>query len=273
MPPFPLDIRLAAMLLLAAMSATSCNTQRDQEAMPGKVGTTGTETEEVETVTADATEPPETVVEKQDTTVSADVTEKPETAVEEPETEETGIATFGAGCFWCVEAVFQQLEGVLSVESGYCGGTVQNPTYRQICDGNTGHAEVCQIRFDPSKITFDELLEVFWRTHDPTTLNRQGNDFGTQYRSVVFYHDERQKTLAERRKRQLNAAGVWQDPVVTEISPYARFYKAESYHQNYYMNNASKEYCQFVIRPKVEKFRAVFKDRLKKRADSSVGGL
>jgi len=175
-----------------------------------------------------------------------------------------GIATFGAGCFWCVEAVFQQVNGVLSVESGYCGGSVENPTYRQICEGNTGHAEVCQIRYDPSKITFDELLEIFWKTHDPTTLNRQGNDIGTQYRSVVFYHNQQQKLLAEQRRQQLDAAGVWREPVVTEISPSTKFYKAEDYHQNYYRDNPSEGYCRFIIQPKVEKFRAVFKDRVKK---------
>lgn len=196
--------------------------------------------------------------------VTTESTERSELAAQKTESEEAGIATFGAGCFWCVEAVYQQLEGVLSVESGYCGGTVNDPTYQQICEGNTGHAEVCQIRYDPSKITFDELLEAFWATHDPTTLNRQGNDVGTQYRSVIFYHDQLQKALAQQRKQQLDAAGAWRNPIVTEISPYAKFYKAEKYHQNYYADNPSKGYCQLVIRPKIEKFRAVFKDRLKK---------
>jgi len=177
---------------------------------------------------------------------------------------ETRLATFGAGCFWCVEAVFQQLEGVVSVESGYAGGTVPNPTYRQVCTGTTGHAEVCQIRYDPAKISFDKLLEVFWQTHDPTTLNRQGADVGTQYRSVIFYHDDQQRDQAEKRKRDLNAAGIWNAPIVTEISPLLKFYKAEDYHQNYFRTNPQERYCQFVIRPKIEKFRKVFKDELKK---------
>lgn len=173
------------------------------------------------------------------------------------------VATFGAGCFWCVEAVFQQLEGVVSVASGYEGGRVANPTYRQVCTGLTGHAEVCEIRFQPDKITFDELLQVFWQTHDPTTLNRQGNDQGTQYRSVIFYHSEAQRKQAETRKRQLNEAGVFPRPIVTEITPASVFYKAEDYHQNYYRTNPAQGYCQVVIRPKVEKLQKVFKDKLK----------
>jgi len=172
------------------------------------------------------------------------------------------IATFGAGCFWCVEAVFQQLRGVVAVQSGYSGGDVENPTYEQVCTGLTGHAEVCQIQFDPAEISFDELLEVFWQTHDPTTLNRQGADTGTQYRSVIFYHDAQQKEIAEKRKQQLDEAGVWPDPIVTEISPFTKFYKAEEYHQNYYRDNPYNGYCQAVVRPKVEKFRKVFKDKL-----------
>jgi peptide-methionine (S)-S-oxide reductase len=191
-------------------------------------------------------------------------TESPDSLSDQSTAARTEVATFGAGCFWCVEAVFLQLEGVTTVESGYCGGTIENPTYEQICTGTTGHAEVCQIRYDPSKITFDELLEVFWKTHDPTTRNRQGNDMGPQYRSVVFYHDDRQKTLAEERKRQLDAAGIWQDPIVTEISPYTKFYKAEEYHQQYYDRNPEAGYCQFIIRPKVDKVRDVFKDKLRK---------
>jgi peptide-methionine (S)-S-oxide reductase len=175
----------------------------------------------------------------------------------------TELATFGAGCFWCVEAVFQQLDGVISVASGYSGGKVLNPTYQQVCSGTTGHAEVCQIRFDPQRISYDELLEVFWRTHDPTTLNRQGNDVGTQYRSVIFYHTDQQRDQAAKRKKELNEAGVWDDPIVTEISPSTTFYKAEAYHQNYFRANPGQGYCQFVIRPKVEKFRKVFKDKLK----------
>lgn len=175
----------------------------------------------------------------------------------------TELATFGAGCFWCVEAVYQDLKGVLSVESGYSGGIADNPTYQQVCSGQTGHAEVCQIRFDPRQIRFDDLLEVFWKTHDPTTLNRQGNDVGTQYRSVVFYHTDEQKRLAEQYKRELDASGAFDAPIVTEISPFRKFYKAEAYHQNYYRQNPNEGYCQFIIRPKVEKFRKVFRDKLK----------
>jgi peptide-methionine (S)-S-oxide reductase len=172
-----------------------------------------------------------------------------------------------------VEAVFQELEGVLSVTSGYAGGDVENPTYQQVCNGTTGHAEVCQIRFDPTKISYDELLEVFWKTHDPTTLNRQGNDVGTQYRSVIFYHDEAQRELAERRKRELDEAGVWSDPIVTEISPAGKFYEAEKYHQNYYRDNPEQSYCQFIIRPKVDKFRKVFGDKLRTGDERSPGEL
>lgn len=172
-------------------------------------------------------------------------------------------ATFGAGCFWCVEAVFQQLDGVISVESGYSGGRTPNPTYAQVCSGTTGHAEVCQIRFDPRKITFDELLEVFWQTHDPTTLNRQGPDVGTQYRSVIFYHDAQQKETAEQRKKQLDKARLWRARIVTEIAPFREFFKAEEYHQNYFRTNPEQAYCRVLIAPKVEKFRKVFREKLK----------
>jgi peptide-methionine (S)-S-oxide reductase len=182
---------------------------------------------------------------------------------------DTQLATLGAGCFWCVEAVFQRLDGVVSVKSGYSGGVVENPTYRQVCSGTTGHAEVCQIRYDPAKITYDELLEVFWKTHDPTTLNRQGNDVGTQYRSVIFYHNAEQKEHAEKRKRQLDEAGIWRNPIVTEISPFKTFYEAEDYHQNYFNENPRQPYCQLVIRPKVAKFEKVFQEKLKK---ASAGG-
>jgi methylenetetrahydrofolate/methylenetetrahydromethanopterin dehydrogenase (NADP+) len=187
-----------------------------------------------------------------------------ESAVQQTGSKEKDVqlATFGAGCFWCVEAVFQQLNGVVSVRSGYMGGDVDDPTYEQVCRGDTGHAEVCQIQFDPAVISYDDLLEVFWKTHDPTTLNRQGADVGTQYRSVIFYHDDHQKELAENRKRQLDQAGLWPDSIVTEISPAERFYPAEEYHQNYYRDNAAKGYCQAVIRPKLDKFRQVFGDRL-----------
>jgi peptide-methionine (S)-S-oxide reductase len=173
-------------------------------------------------------------------------------------------ATFGSGCFWCTEAIFERLNGVVKVESGYSGGKVENPTYEEVCTGTTGHAEVTQITYDPSIITFDELLEVFWKTHDPTTLNRQGNDVGTQYRSVIFYHNEEQKELAEKYKAELDKSGVWDNPIVTEISPFTNFYSAEKYHQDYYNNNPNQGYCTFVITPKVEKFEKVFKDKLKK---------
>lgn len=173
------------------------------------------------------------------------------------------IATFGTGCFWCSEAIFQQLKGVSKVTSGYSGGTVANPTYEQVCTKNTGHAEVVQVEFDPSIITFDELLEVFWKTHDPTTLNRQGNDVGTQYRSVIFYHNEAQKQKAEKYKADLDKSGAWQNPVVTAIEPYENFYAAENYHQDYYKLNGKEPYCQYVIAPKLEKFEKVFKDKLK----------
>ncbi|MGE0567019.1 MAG: peptide-methionine (S)-S-oxide reductase MsrA [Bacteroidia bacterium] len=174
------------------------------------------------------------------------------------------LATFGAGCFWCVEAVFQRLEGVEKVESGYSGGFIKNPAYKEVCQGTTGHAEVCQITYDPSKISFDALLEVFWKTHDPTTMNRQGNDIGTQYRSVIFYHNEDQKKLAEHYKDEINKSGAYPNPIITEISPYKEFYKAEDYHQNYFNLNSGQGYCQYVIQPKVEKFEKIFKDKLKK---------
>ncbi len=174
-------------------------------------------------------------------------------------------ATFGSGCFWCTEAIFENLEGVEEVVSGYAGGTVPNPTYKQVTTGKTGHAEVCQIKYNPGKISFEELLEVFWSTHDPTTLNRQGNDVGTQYRSVIFYHNEKQKELAEKYKKKLEEAKIFPDPIVTEISPFTNFYKAEDYHQNYYELNPGQAYCSFVITPKVEKFKKVFKDKLKKK--------
>jgi len=172
-------------------------------------------------------------------------------------------ATFGAGCFWCVEAQFESLDGVLSVESGYSGGTVKNPSYKEVCNGTTGHAEVCNVVYDTTKISFDELLLAFWGCHDPTQLNRQGNDQGTQYRSVIYYHNEEQQTKSEFYKKQLNEKNTWGKPVVTEISPYTIFYKAEGYHQGYYENNGSEGYCQFVIKPKLEKFKEVFKDKLK----------
>lgn len=172
-------------------------------------------------------------------------------------------ATFGAGCFWCVEAVFQRLDGVISVKSGYSGGTVKNPSYKEVCNGTTGHAEVCQVTYDKTKISFDELLEVFWKTHDPTTLNRQGNDYGTQYRSAVFYHNEEQKQLAQKYKDEINKSGAYPNPIVTEITAFTNFYPAEDYHQNYFNENGSEPYCRYVIQPKVEKFEKIFKSKVK----------
>lgn len=181
----------------------------------------------------------------------------------QPASSKLEVATFGAGCFWCVEAVFQRLAGVTKVVSGYAGGHVENPTYRQVCEGTTGHAEVVQIEFDPSRVTYAELLEVFWKTHDPTTRDRQGNDVGPQYRSVIFYHGEEQRALAERLRRELDASGAWSDPIVTEIAPFTRFYPAEEYHQNYFNRNPDQSYCRFVVRPKVEKFERLFRGKLK----------
>jgi peptide-methionine (S)-S-oxide reductase len=174
------------------------------------------------------------------------------------------VATLGAGCFWCVEAIFQRLEGVEKVESGYSGGHVKNPSYDDVCTGRTGHAEVIQVTFDPKKISYKELLEVFFRTHDPTTLNRQGNDAGTQYRSAIFYHSQEQKKIAEQVKKEIESAKIWDDPIVTEISPFTAFYKAEEYHQNYYNQNAYKPYCMLVINPKLSKFKKEFSNKLKK---------
>ena len=167
-------------------------------------------------------------------------------------------ATFGGGCFWCIEAVFQQLAGVRSVESGYCGGHIDNPTYQQICSGATGHAEVCHIRFDSSRITYRELLNVFWKIHDPTTLNRQGNDVGTQYRSVVFYHNHTQRDEAVASRESVAASGIWPDPIVTEITELPVYFSAEQYHQNYFQDNQRETYCAYVIRPKSEHLRADF---------------
>lgn len=176
----------------------------------------------------------------------------------------TDTTILAAGCFWCIEAVFQQLRGVVSVTSGYTGGHLRNPTYKEVCTGLTGHAEAARIVFDPSVISFDELLEVFWKTHDPTTLNRQGADVGTQYRSAVFYLDEDQREKAIRYKKKLNESGAFDNPVVTEITPFdGKFYVAEDYHQNYYNQNNGQPYCRMVIRPKLEKFQQVFQDKLK----------
>jgi peptide-methionine (S)-S-oxide reductase len=174
-------------------------------------------------------------------------------------------ATFGTGCFWCTEAIFQQLKGVEKVTSGYSGGQVDNPTYRAVCSGTTGHAECLNIVYDTTKISFDELLEIFWQVHDPTSLNRQGADAGTQYRSVVFYHDEKQKTTVEKYKEDLNKSGAFDKAIVTTIEKMTIFYPAEDYHQNYYINNPEQGYCQMVVRPKVEKFEKVFKSKLNKQ--------
>lgn len=191
--------------------------------------------------------------------ISKDMTTNTNGSVNTP----TDTATFGTGCFWCTEAVFQQLDGVIKSTSGYSGGQVSNPSYKEVCTGTTGHAEVIQVVYDPAKITFDELLEVFWQTHDPTTLNRQGNDVGPQYRSVVFYHNNEQKEKAEKYKAELDKSGAFDKPIVTEISPFTKFYAAENYHQDYYNQNGSQPYCYFVIKPKVEKFQKVFKSKLK----------
>jgi peptide-methionine (S)-S-oxide reductase len=172
-------------------------------------------------------------------------------------------ATFGAGCFWCTEAVFQQLKGVNTVVSGYSGGDVVGPTYRQVCTGATGHAEAIQVTYDPSIISYEELLEVFWQSHDPTTMNRQGNDKGPQYRSVVFYHSEDQKNLAEHYKQKLDDSGLFEASIVTEIVPFKAFYRAETYHQNFFAENSGRPYCQLFIRPKVEKVKEVFHEKMK----------
>ncbi len=173
-------------------------------------------------------------------------------------------ATLGAGCFWCVEAVFDQLKGVISVESGYAGGTKENPTYKEVCTGETGHAEVAQITYDAEVITFAELLTVFWTVHDPTSLNAQGEDVGTQYRSAIFYHNEEQKEIAEAQIRKINDEKLYEKPIVTEVTAFEKFYKAENYHQDYFSGHQDEPYCKFVVRPKVEKFQKIFKDQLKK---------
>lgn len=179
---------------------------------------------------------------------------------------ELETATLAAGCFWCVEAVFDDLNGVEDVVSGYSGGNTVNPTYRQVCDGNTGHAEVAEIRFDPSVISFKDILRVFFSVHDPTTLNRQGNDVGTQYRSAVFYHNEDQKRDAEEVIKEVTDEGVYDRPIVTEVVPFEKFWPAEDYHQEYFLNNPNQPYCTAVVAPKVKKFRQKFADRLKKRS-------
>ena len=176
----------------------------------------------------------------------------------------TEVATFGAGCFWCVEAIFQSLKGVEKVVSGYSGGKIKNPSYQEVSSGLTGHAEVVQITYNPAIISYKELLEIFWQTHDPTTLNRQGADVGTQYRSVIYYHDEEQKNVAEFYRQELTKAGVFLNPIVTEIIKFESFFIAEEYHQNYFMLNSDAPYCNFVIKPKMEKFKKAFGEKYKK---------
>lgn len=175
------------------------------------------------------------------------------------------LATFGNGCFWCTEAIFEQLEGVYKVESGYAGGTVKNPSYKAVCTGNTGHAEVIRLHYDPTKISYRELLDVFFNTHDPTTLNRQGADIGTQYRSAIFYHNDEQKAEAEKMIAELEKANIFDDKIVTEITPINNYYVAENYHQDYYNNNKNAGYCRAVINPKLDKFIKQYKDKLKKK--------
>jgi peptide-methionine (S)-S-oxide reductase len=178
------------------------------------------------------------------------------------ETRSEEVATLAAGCFWCVEAVFEQLRGVKRVQSGYSGGTVESPTYEQVCTGTTGHAEVLQVHFDPAEISFDDLLDVFFTIHDPTTLNRQGGDVGTQYRSAIFHHSEEQKTTAESVIERVERDEIWADPIVTEVTPFEVFYPAEEYHQEYFRQNPAQPYCRAVIAPKVSKFRVQHLARL-----------
>jgi len=172
--------------------------------------------------------------------------------------DETELATFGAGCFWCVEAIYQRVNGVIAVESGYAGGHVVDPTYEQVIRGNTGHAEVARVTYNPEEISFEELLEVFWHTHDPTTLNRQGNDVGPQYRSAIFYHNDEQKEVAEKSLKKTDISDLWDDPIVTEISPLSNYSVAEDYHQNYFNNNPNAGYCSVIIAPKIAKFKKDF---------------
>ena len=181
-------------------------------------------------------------------------------------TERLETATLAGGCFWCLEAVFTRLQGVREVVSGYIGGTVENPAYQEVCSGATGHAEAVQVRFDPREISFAELLEVFWQIHNPTTLNRQGADVGSQYRSAIFYHDEQQRQIAEDSRRVAAASGKWSDPIVTAILPAQTFYPAEAYHQDYYRLNAFQPYCQMVIFPKLKKLQTAFGDKLKEKS-------
>jgi peptide-methionine (S)-S-oxide reductase len=183
----------------------------------------------------------------------------------EPVPEDAKTATFGQGCYWCAEAVFQRLDGVYSVESGFSGGADENPTYEEVCEGDTGHAEVVQIRYDEKKVRYEDLLEVFWKTHDPTTPNRQGADVGTQYRSIILFHDPEQKKLAHDYLKRLDESGAFEKPIVTEIAEFKKFYKAKDDHQNYYNRNKEKGYCRQVIKPKLDKFEKVFHDKLRNK--------
>jgi peptide-methionine (S)-S-oxide reductase len=180
-----------------------------------------------------------------------------------PQEPQTQLATLAGGCFWCLEAVYDELRGVLNVASGYAGGRLPNPTYQQVCTGATGHAEVVQITFDPNQVSYRELLQIFFTIHDPTTLNRQGADVGTQYRSAIFYHDEEQHLIAQQVIQEIETAGIWPNPIVTEVAPLDRFYPAEEYHRDYYQRNPYQGYCQVVIAPKVAKFRKLYTERLK----------
>ncbi len=194
-------------------------------------------------------------------------TKKNQNKMEETENimDSTETAIFGAGCFWCVEAIFQNLKGVISVEPGYAGGSMANPSYEAVCTGKTGHAEVAKIVFNPKIISYKELLSVFWKIHDPTTVDRQGNDIGEQYRSVIFYTTPEQKVTAEKIKSELDKSSYYDKPIVTQIEPLDHFYKAEDYHKNYYENNKDEPYCQFVISPKIKKFENLFRDKIKKK--------
>lgn len=174
------------------------------------------------------------------------------------------VSTLGGGCFWCLEAIYNELKGIVKVESGYAGGTVPNPTYKQVCTGTTGHAEVIQITFNPKIINFKEILQIFFTMHDPTTLNRQGNDVGTQYRSIILYHNQTQKQTAEQLINEITQEKIWNNPIVTEIEPYQTFYKAEDYHQGYYKNNPEQYYCKIIIAPKIAKLRKQYFEKLKK---------
>lgn len=242
------------LLLLA-----SCNGSTEQSSSNAEPPPTAEQSVDAETtVTGDLAESA-----REDARNAESQAQSPNESKKAMDDQKQRIATFGGGCFWCVEAVFQELEGVTAVVSGYAGGQIENPTYEQICTGATGHAEVCQITYDPTRVEFKELLEVFWKTHDPTTLNRQGFDVGTQYRSVIFYHSAEQQEQAETYRRKLDESGIFGSPIVTEISAAPQFYKAEEYHQNYFRSHPEAGYCAAVIQPKMSKFRKVFEDKLR----------